>query len=135
MSAGCGKSADPVRQTLDEVVKAACERDAQTVIDHLTSDFQDENGESRPEAEATISRYLAAYESLNVALRDVSIDRAPNAAHVSFRADLAGHPRKIAGLEGLLPRTSSYRFELRLVPEADRWKIAWASWREEGGGE
>ena len=130
----CGEQGDPVRQTLDGIVKAAHTRDAQAVLENLTGDFQAESGEGRAEIEGTIRRYFAAYESLNVTLRDVAIERAPNAAHASFRAELSGQPRKIGGLEGLLPRTSTYRFDLRLVPEQGKWRIAWASWREEGGG-
>ena len=134
VSIACGEKGDPVRQTLDEIVKTAHARDAQAVLENLTADFRDESGQGRSETEATIRRYFAAYESLNVTLRDVAIERAPNAAHASFRAEISGRPRRIGGLEGLLPRTSTYRFDLRLVPEQGKWKIAWASWQEEGGG-
>jgi len=129
----CAEKGDPVRQTLDRIVKAAHARDAQAVLENLTNDFRAESGEGRAEIEGTIRRYFAAYEILNVTLHDVTIERAPNAAHASFRAEISGQPRKIAGLEGLLPRSSSYHFDLRLVPEEGKWKVAWASWQEEGG--
>jgi hypothetical protein len=134
LSLACGEKGDPVRRTLDGIAKAANARDAQAVLQNLTTDFRDENGEGRAEVEGTIRRYFAAFQSLNVTFRDVTIERAPNAAHASFRAELSGQPRKIAGLEGLLPRSSSYHFDLRLVPEEGKWKVAWASWLEEGGG-
>ncbi|HSS44788.1 MAG TPA: hypothetical protein VLO07_05535 [Thermoanaerobaculia bacterium] len=134
ISIACGEKGDPVLQTLDEIVKRTHARDTQAVLQNLTADFRDESGQDRSETEATIRRYFAAYESLNVTLRDVAIERAPNAAHASFRAEISGQPRKIGGLEGLLPRSSTYRFDLRLVPEEGKWKIAWASWQEESGG-
>lgn len=124
----CGEKGDPVRQTLDQVVAAAQERDAEAVAQHLAPDFQAADGSGRADAQATLRRYLAAYEQLSVRLSDVTIERGPSAARVTFRADVSGTPRKIGGLEGFLPRSSAYRFELRLVPEGERWKIAWASW-------
>jgi len=124
----CREKADPVRRTLDRLVQAAEKRDAQTIAEHLAGDFQAADGSGRADAQATLLRYLAAYEDLNVRLSDITIERGESAARVTFRADLAGKPRQIGGLEGYLPRSSAYRFELRLVPEGERWNIAWASW-------
>ena len=76
-------------------------------------------------------RYFAAYEILDVKMKDLTIERAPEAARARFRAELSGQPRKIGGLDGLLPSASTYNFDVRLVPDGKRWKVAWASW--EGG--
>jgi len=124
----CREKADPVRQALDSIVEAAQDRDPDGVLENLSSDFRDANGTGLSEAQSTLRRYFAAYESLQIAIADLSVERAPNAARVTFRADLSGKPRRIGGLEGYLPRSSSYRFDLRLVPEEDRWKVAWASY-------
>lgn len=126
----CGKKADPVQETIDRVVEAAEKRDGDAVLENLSSEFRDAQGGGLTEAQATLRRYLAAYESLDITIADSSIERAPNAARVTFRADLQGKPRQIAGLDGFLPRSASYRFELRLAPEGNRWKIAWASWEQ-----
>ena len=67
-------------------------------------------------------------------IRDVAIERAEGAARVRLRADLSGKPRKIGGLEGLVPSSSAYDFELRLVPEGGAWKVAWAQWNPAQGG-
>ena len=90
------------------------------------------DGSRRSDAEATIRRLFAGYEKLDVTLRDVQIERSEGAAIARFRVDLSGKPRAVGGLEGILPRTSSYRFELRLVPSGDRWLVAWASWSDTG---
>ena len=124
----CGEKRDPVRETLDRLTQAAEKRDAASAVANLADGFQASDGSGRADAEATLRRYFAAYENLDVKLSDLSIERAPAAARVSFRADLSGAPRKIGGIEGWLPRSSAYRFELRLVPEGDRWKVAWASY-------
>jgi hypothetical protein len=126
---GCGEKSDPARQTLDRLVAAAKERDAGDFLASLAPDFQAADGSGRADAEAMIRRYFAAYERLDVRISDVSIERASGAARVRFRADLSGKARSISGLDGILPSTSAYKFDLRLTPgEGGRWLVSWASW-------
>jgi hypothetical protein len=129
LAAGCGPASDPVRQTIDGIVEGAQERDARAIVERLSPDFQAADGSGRSDAEVTLSRYLAAYEKLGVRISDLKVERAAGAARARFRADLSGSPRRIGGLDGLLPRSSAYRFDLRLVPtEGGRWLVTWASW-------
>ena len=130
--AGCRKSGDPVRESLDDLARAAHRRDAGALFESVTAGFQSAEGSSRADAEALVRRMFAAYEILDVTLSDVSIERSENAARARFRAELSGQPRKIGGLDGLFPRSSVYDFDVRLVPEDGRWKIAWASWHAVG---
>ena len=126
---GCGDKSDPVRQALDRLVAAAKDRDAGDFVEGLAPDFRADDGTTRADAGATLRRYFAAYDSLDVRISDVSIERAADAARVRFRADLSGKPRRVGGLEGLLPSTSAYRFDLRLSPgEGGRWLVTWAAW-------
>ena len=60
----------------------------------------------------------------------MKIERSEGAALARFQAKLSGEPRKLGGLAGILPRSSTLRFEVRLVPDGGRWKIAWASWNQ-----
>jgi len=132
LAAACGEKGDPVRRAIDEIVAAAERRDAGAIVERLAPDFQAADGSGRADAETTLRRYLAAYERLSVRISDLTIERAAGAARARFRADLSGTPRQIGGLEGLIPRSSAYRFDLRLAPAADggRWLVAWASWEQ-----
>jgi hypothetical protein len=125
----CRHESDPVRATLDRVVKAAQARDSRAVVENLTGDYRDAEGQTSADVAATLRRIFAAYEIIDVRLSSLEFDRAPEAALVTFRADFSGQPRKLGGLDGFLPSASTYRFEVRLVPEGNRWKVAWASWQ------
>jgi hypothetical protein len=126
---GCGEKSDPARQALDRLVAAAKARDAGDFLSSLAPDFQAADGTGRADAEAMLRRYFAAYERLDVRISDVSIERAAGAARVRFRADLSGKARSVGGLDGILPSSSAYRFDLRLTPaEGGRWLVSWASW-------
>jgi len=128
-AAGCGPKSDPVREAIDGIVEGAQERDARAILERLSPDFQAADGSGRADAEATLRRYLAAYEKLDVRISELTVERAAGAARARFRADLSGSPRRIGGLDGLLPRTSAYRFDIRLAPaEGGRWLVTWAAW-------
>lgn len=129
LAAGCGPATDPVQQTIDGIVAGAEDREAAAIVERLSPDFQAADGSGRVDAEATLRRYLAAYEKLDVRISELTIERASGAARARFRADLSGSPRKIGGLEGLLPQSSAYRFDLRLVPSSGgHWVVTWAAW-------
>ncbi len=133
LAPACRESGDPVEATLNRMRKAAQARDAPGVVENLTADFRDAAGGGTGETSEALRRYFAAYEIINLKMRDVTIERAPEAARVRFQVDFSGQPRKIGGLAGLLPSASTYSFDVRLVPDAGRWKVAWASWEVAGG--
>lgn len=129
VAAACGPATDPVRQTIDGIVAGAEDREPGAIVERLSTDFQAADGSGRVDAEATLRRYLAAYERLDVRISELTIERAEGAARARFRADLSGAARKISGLGGLLPESSAYRFDLRLVPsEGGHWLVTWAAW-------
>jgi len=131
---GCGGRSDLVRGTIEEIVRAAEKRDAPSVMDRLARDFQAADGTGRADIESALRGYFAAYESLDVRISDLKIERAVGAARARFRADLSGKPRQISGLDGWLPRTASYRFDLRLSPDLrGRWLVTSAGWEEVSG--
>jgi hypothetical protein len=132
LTAGCREKADPVHATLERIRKAAEARDAVGVLENLTSDFRDDTGGGTGELSEALRRYFAAYEILNLRMRDLTIERAAEAARARFRVDFSGQPRKIGGLDGLLPSASACNFDVRLVPDGKRWKVAWAAWQAVG---
>jgi hypothetical protein len=129
---GCSEKPDPVRETLDRIAKAAHGRDVQAVTAELAAEYRDEKGSARSDIEETLRGLFAAYETVDVTLRDVLIERAEGAARARFRADFSGKPRAVPGLAGLLPSSASYRFDVRLTSDGSAWRVAWASWERIG---
>jgi hypothetical protein len=131
VAAACGRRVDPVRQCVDDIVAAANKRDAGAVMERVAGTFQAKNGTSRSEVEATLRRYFAAYESLDVHAEDMKIDRTDDSVFITLTAHLSGRPRAIGGLDAILPRESTYRFDFRLAPDGQTWRVVWADWAEE----
>jgi hypothetical protein len=126
---------DPVQAVVEGAVKAAEKRDADAVVAFLAPAFRDAGGGDRDEVAATVRRYLAGYEGLSLKVSNLVIERGPGSAQARFTMAMSGTPRAVAGLEGWLPRTSRWRFDLRLEPGDRGWKITHAAWTrlEEGG--
>ncbi len=128
LAGGCGPARDPVRSALDRMAAAAHARDAADVMANLAADFQAADGSSRADAEELLRRSFAAYESLDVRLEDVRIERSEGTARVRLRVVMTGRPRDVAGLTGLLPSSAKYDFDFRMTRDGKSWKVAWASW-------
>jgi hypothetical protein len=128
LPASCGKEADPVRATLDALAEAADDRDADAASALLATAYTDAEHADRAAALLTIRRYFAAYESISASFSDLEIERKPDAARATFTATFDGAPRKLGSLDAMLPRSAKVRFEMNLVPEEGRWKVAWAAW-------
>ncbi|HTO86797.1 MAG TPA: hypothetical protein VMR54_04620 [Thermoanaerobaculia bacterium] len=126
--AGCRERADPVRETLDRIVRSTRDRDPKGVAAQLTADYRDAAGNGVSDVEGMLRGYFAAYQSVEVTLNDLSIERSEGAARARFRVDLSGKPRESSGLVGLVPSAESYRFDVRLTPDDAGWKVAWAAW-------
>ena len=131
--AGCAKKGDPIRETIDAVVKAANARDTAGVMDRVAPMFEAADGTARLDLEVRLNQYFAAYEILNVSVSDMTIERGDGAALARFRARMSGQPKAVGGLRGLLPSEAQYDFEVRLVNDGDAWKIGWAGWKQVEG--
>jgi hypothetical protein len=119
---------DPVMACLTGAALAAESRDADGVMSRVAEGFRDAEGDGKAEAAALVRRTLAAYTSLSLTLSDVAIERGEAAAQARFKVRMSGKPRGVGGLDGLLPRSSRWSFDVRLEAGTGGWKIAWASW-------
>jgi hypothetical protein len=130
---GCARKGDPIRETIDAVVKAANARDTGELMARVAPEFEAADGTSRLDLEVRLNQYFAAYEILNVSVSDVKIERGDGAALVRFRAQMSGQPRAVGGLSGLVPSEARYDFEVRLVNDGEAWKLGWAAWKQVEG--
>jgi hypothetical protein len=115
-------------ECLAGAVAAAESRDADGVMSRVAEGFRDAEGGGKADAAVLVHRSLAAYEALTLSVSDVAVERGPVAAQARFKVRMSGKPRTVGGLEGLLPRSSRWSFDVRLEAGTGGWKITWASW-------
>ncbi len=129
MALSCSRGpADPVQELLDELEAAAEARDADRFGSHLSEGFQGARGLGRGEALATLRKYFAAYESVGLEVYGVEVDGQEATAEVRCVVEFAGRARQLAGLQGLLPPSAVYRFELGVAEEDGTWRVQRAAW-------
>jgi hypothetical protein len=120
--------ADPVDALLAELEAAAEARDAHRFGERLSPDFRGAPALGRPEAIAQLRRYFAAYESVALEVYGVEAERDGAAARVRCVVEFSGQARKTFGLEGLLPPSAVYRFDLDVADEGGTWRVREATW-------
>jgi hypothetical protein len=126
---GCSRAPkDPVAALLAELEAAAEARDAERFARRLAPAFHGAHDLGRPEALAQLKRYLAAYESVAIDVQGVETGRDGPAAHVRCVVEFSGQARKAFGLEGLMPPSAVYRFELDVADEGGLWLVRGATW-------
>jgi hypothetical protein len=130
LAAACGhRSADPVRAMVDDLVDAAEERDADAVLARLSGGFQAQGHLSKPDVAASLRRYFAAYESIDLEVFDMLSEPGDaGGTHVRVRVGFTGTAQKAFGLQGLLPPSAVYAFDLDTRDEGGQWRVTRASW-------
>ena len=129
LAMGCSRApADPIEALLAELEAAAEARDAERFGERLAPAFQGGSGLGRPEALAQLKRYFAAYESMAIEVYGKETERDGDAARVRCVVEFSGHARKAFGLEGLLPPSAVYRFDLELGEDGGAWRVRAARW-------
>lgn len=119
---------DPVTALLADLEQAAEARDASRFGGLLSMGFEGAQGIGRDEAIAQLRRYFAAYEHVALDVYGVEVESSDRAARVRCVVELSGRTRKLVGLEGLLPPSAVYRFELGAADEAGTWRVREATW-------
>ena len=129
VAVACSRApADPVAALLAELEAAAEARDADRFGERLAPAFQGLHGLGRSESMAQLKRYFAAYESVAIDVYGVEAERDGASARVRCVVEFSGQARKAFGLEGLVPPSAVYRFDLEVADEGGVWRVRGATW-------
>ena len=126
LMAACTAEKDPVIGTVELLIEAAEDRDAEEVVAFLSSAYP-----GREEVERDVRRYLFGYDNLDIVIREFHSQTNPDGGWATLHVDFIGTPKKAAGLDQFLPQTATYRFALDFVLESGGMKIAKAQWERE----
>jgi outer membrane biogenesis lipoprotein LolB len=125
----CSDSASPeqqVRAVIESMETAAEARDVGDLLEHISANYRDAQGQDRTEASRYARGYFIANQSVHLLTRIESLEfPAPDEARVKLQVGMAGRGSE-AGAAGL--STDLYDFNLALIREGDEWKVSYADW-------
>lgn len=128
-AASCARGpGDPARELVDALAEAAEDRDVDGILARLGQGFVGQDGLTRADAAASLRRYFAGYETIDVEVFDVESRPGEGVTHVRTRIGVRGQANRMFGLEGLLPPSAVYRFDLDVGEEGGVWRVTRAAW-------
>lgn len=116
-----------VRAVIESMEVAAEQRDVGELMEHISANYRDGQGQDRAEASRYARGYFVVNQSVHLLTRIESLEfPAPDEARVKLQVGMAGR----AGEQGAAGLTADlYDFDLVLIREGDDWKLSYADWR------
>lgn len=128
--AACVDESSPeqqVRAVIASMEQAAEARDAGELLDHVSDNYRDAQGQDRAEASRYARGYFVVNQSVHLLTRIESLEfPSPDEAQVKLQVGMAGRGAE-AGGAGLT--ADLYDFDVALVREDGEWKVSYADWR------
>jgi hypothetical protein len=122
-----GSPEQQVRAVIESMEVAAEARDVGDLMEHISANYRDAQGQDRTEASRYARGYFIANQSVHLLTRVESLEfPAPDEARVKLQVGMAGR----AGAPGQAGLSADlYDFDLALVREDGEWKVSYADWR------
>lgn len=128
--AGCSDDGSPeqqVRAVIESMEVAAEARDVGDLMEHISVNFRDAQGQDRTDASRYARGYFIANQSVHLLTRIESLEfPSPDEARLKVQVGMAGR----GGEQGAGGLTADlYDFDVALVREDGEWKVSYADWR------
>jgi outer membrane biogenesis lipoprotein LolB len=115
-----------VRAVIDSMEVAAEARDVGDLMEHISDNYRDAQGQDRQQAALYARGYFVSNQSLHLLTRIESLEfPAADEARVKLQVGMAGRDGE-AGSSDL--SADLHDFDLVLVREGSEWKVSYADW-------
>jgi hypothetical protein len=128
--AGCGDAESPeqqVRKVIDAIEVAAEQRDVSDLMQHVSKNYRDGNGDGPDEASRYVRGYFIANQSIHLLTRVEEIQfLSSEEARANVLVGMVGREAAASGSWDLA--ADLYEFDVALLREDGDWKVTYARW-------
>lgn len=127
--AACGES-DPIADRVNELAGAIEDRDSGDVAAAISANYRGTRNESKEQIANEVRRVLFGYQNINVTVSELQTTLSGEQGVADFVATVSGNPKKIGGLDQILPRLTKLKMRIEFREENGEWRATWAEWQE-----
>ena len=123
---------DKVKKVIQEIRKAAGEKEIKTILGHLSKNYRDPQGYDHDGIKGLLVYYFFQHQKVSVFIPNLESTVTDLSAKAFFQAVLSGG-NKVASPGDLLPDALGiYDFEVTFTKESGEWKVMSAIWNRAG---
>lgn len=119
---------DRVRATLNSIETAAQERSLSGMVEHISPNYRDYEGNDFKEIRRLLQFQLIKNQSINIVSKVRELEVIGDAATVELSVAMASRGVDLSSEESRL-RANTHRFSILLKLEEKQWKIQSVSWQ------
>jgi hypothetical protein len=123
---------DRIKAMVYETADRAKEKDIKGILEHVSKDYRDPQGDDRNALKGILFIYFQGYEKVGVFVRDIQVTVDGDEAEAQVKVILTGGEDPDT-MGGVVPKSGGgYLIDLKLVKEDGDWMVVRASWTDIG---
>ena len=130
---GCGDADSPeqqVRAVISAIEVAAEERDVSGLMQHVSKNYRDGDGNGPDDASRYVRGYFIANQSIHLLTRVEEVQfLSSEEARANVLVGMVGREAAASGAWDLA--ADLYEFDVALLREGDEWKVTYARWNRQ----
>ncbi len=123
---------DRIKAVINDTADRAKEKDIKGILEHVSKDYRDPEGNDRNALKGILFVYFQGYEKVGVFVRDIQVTVNGDEAEAQVKVILTGGQDPDT-MGNVVPKSGGgYLVDLKLAKEGGDWMVVRASWTDIG---
>jgi ketosteroid isomerase-like protein len=123
---------DRVKAVINETAELARAKDIKGILDHVSKDYKDPDGNDRNALKGVLFVYFQGYEKVGIFVRDIQVTVDGDEAEAQVKTILTGGEDPDTIGDVVPASAGGYLLNIKFVNEDGDWKVVRATWTDIG---
>jgi hypothetical protein len=123
---------DRVKAVINDTAKLAEAKDIKGILEHISKDYKDPEGNDRNAVKALLFVYFQQYEKVGLFVRDIQVTVEGDEAQAQVKVILTGGEDPDTIGDVVPASAGGYLLDLKLVNEDGEWMVVRGTWTDIG---